>query len=71
MTFIIEATKDDHHTADIRFTASVAVILARKLTADGFAVSIRAPGGRVYSADQFPFLLTNNSPRPQRMADSG
>jgi len=57
MTFIIEATKDDHHTADIRFSAVVAVIWARKLAADGFAVSIRAPGGRQYSADQFNLLL--------------
>ena len=71
MTFIIEATKDDHHTADIRFSAIVAVILARKLAEDGFAVSIRAPGGRVYSADQFPLLLTSRSSKPQEIADGG
>jgi hypothetical protein len=58
MTFIIEATKDDHHTTDIRSTAIVAVILARKLAADGFAVSITAPSGQLYAADQFNLLLT-------------
>ncbi len=71
MTFIIEATKDDHHTADIRFSAVVAVILARKLVADGFAVSIRAPGGRQYSADQFNLLLTSKGSNPQGMTDDG
>jgi hypothetical protein len=58
MTFIIEATKDDHHTTDIRSSAIVAVILARKLAADGFAVSIRTPTGHQYFADQFNLLLT-------------
>jgi hypothetical protein len=71
MTFIIEATKDDHHTADIRFSAVVAVIWARKLVADGFAVSIRAPGGRQYSADQFNLLLTSKGSNPQGMTDDG
>jgi len=71
MTFIIEATKDDHHTADIRFSAIVAVILARKLSDDGFAVSIRAPGGRVYSADQFNLLLTSKKLNSQGMAGDG
>jgi hypothetical protein len=61
MTFIIEAVKDDHYTTDIRSTAIVAVILARKLAADGFAVSIRAPTGRLYSADRFNLLLTGES----------
>ena len=58
MTFIIEATKDDHHTTDIRSSAIVAVILARKLAADGFAVSIGTPTGHRYSANQFNLLLT-------------
>jgi hypothetical protein len=71
MTFIIEATKDDHRTADIRFSAIVAVILARKLTADGFAVSIRAPGGRQYSADQFNLLLTRKDSNPPGSEDDG
>jgi hypothetical protein len=71
MTFIIEATKDDHHTADIRFSAVVAVILARKLVEDGFAVSIRAPGGRQYSADQFNLLLTSKGSNSQGMTDDG
>jgi len=61
MTFIIEATKDDHRTADIRSSAIDAVILARKLAADGFAVSVQNPAGRQYSADQFKLLLTNES----------
>jgi hypothetical protein len=61
MTFIIEATKDDHRTADIRSSAIDAVILARKLAADGFAVSIQNPAGRQYSADQFKLLLTNEN----------
>jgi hypothetical protein len=61
MTFIIEATKDDHRTADIRSSAIDAVILARKLAAEGFAVSIQNPAGRQYSADQFKLLLTNES----------
>jgi hypothetical protein len=58
MTFIIEATKDDNHTADIRSSVMDAVILARKLAADGFDVSIRTPTGRLYSPDQFNLLLT-------------
>jgi hypothetical protein len=61
MTFIIEAVKDDHYTTDIRSSAIVAVILARKLVADGFAVSIRAPTGHLYSADRFNLLLTGES----------
>ena len=58
MTFIIEALKDDHQTVDIRSTAIVAVIQARKLAAEGFTVSIRAPTGHLYSADRFNLLLT-------------
>jgi hypothetical protein len=69
MTFIIEATKDDHHTADIRSSAIVAVILARKLAADGFAVSIRTPTGRLYFADQFNLLLTSKSLDSQPIGD--
>ena len=61
MTFIIEAVKDDHYTTDIRSSAIVAVTLARKLVADGFAVSIRAPTGHLYSADRFNLLLTSES----------
>jgi len=57
MTFIIEATKDDHRTVDFRSTAIVAVILAPKLVAEGFAVSITAPSGHLYLADQFNLLL--------------
>lgn len=58
MTFIIEATKDDHLITDIRASAIDAVILARKLAADGFAVSIKTPAGELYSADKFNLLLT-------------
>jgi hypothetical protein len=61
MTFIIEAAKDGHYTTSIRASAIVAVILARKLAADGFAVSIRAPTGQLYSADRFNLLLTGES----------
>jgi hypothetical protein len=39
----------------------VAVILARKLAAEGFAVSITAPTGRRYGADKFNLLLTGES----------
>ena len=69
MTFIIEAIKDDHHSADIRSHAIDAVILARKLAAAGFAVSIGAPTGRRYTADQFDLLLTNKGSKSQGMAD--
>jgi hypothetical protein len=61
MTFIIEAIKDDHRTADIRSSAIDAVILARKLAADGFAVSIETPTGHRYSSDQFNLLLTSKT----------
>jgi hypothetical protein len=61
MTFIIEAIKDDHRTIDIRSSGIVAVILARKLAADGFEVSIKAPTGDLYSADRFNLLLTGAS----------
>ena len=58
MTFIIEATKGDQHTTDIRSSGIVAVILARKLSAEGFEVSIRSPSGRLYLAGEFNLLLT-------------
>jgi hypothetical protein len=61
MTFIIEATRDDQRTVDIRATAIVAVILARKLAGDGFAVSITDPSGQQFLADQFNLLLTSKS----------
>jgi hypothetical protein len=57
MTFIIEATKDDQHSSNLRATGVDAVILARKLAADGFAVSILSPAGIRYSADKFNLLL--------------
>ena len=71
MTFIIEATKDDHHTVDIRSTAIVAVILARKLAADGYEVSIRSPTGHLDTADQFNHLLTSKSLNSEGVADDG
>ena len=71
MTFIIEAVKDDHYTTDIRSSAVVAVILARKLAADGFAASIRSPTGNLYSADRFNLLLTGESLDGQAMGDDG
>jgi hypothetical protein len=71
MTFIIEATKDDHRTVDFPSTAIVAVILARKLVADGFAVSITAPSGHLYLADQFNLLLTSKSLSSPETADDG
>jgi hypothetical protein len=71
MTFIIEAIKDDHHTADIRSSAINAVILARKLAADGFAVSIRTPTGHRYSADQFKHLLTSKTLDSHGVAEEG
>ncbi|WP_079603653.1 hypothetical protein [Bradyrhizobium erythrophlei] len=61
MTFITEAVKDDRYTTDIRSSAIVTVTLARKLAADCFAVSIRAPAGHLYSADRFNLLLTGES----------
>lgn len=57
MTFIIESFKDQRRTTDFRSQADVAVTLARKLAADGCAVSITAPSGEVYSADRFDLLL--------------
>ncbi len=61
MTFIIESAKDNRRTTDFRSKADVAVALARKLMEDGFAVSITAPSGQVYSADRFDRLLTSES----------
>lgn len=69
MTFIIEAIKDDRHSADIRSRAIDAVSLARKLEADGFAVSIGAPTGRRYTADQFKLLLTSDGSKSTGIAD--
>ena len=71
MTFIIEATRDDHYITDIRSSAVVAVIQARKLAADGFAVSIRAPSGLLYSADRFNQLLTSKNLNAQETGDEG
>jgi hypothetical protein len=61
MTFIIEAIKEDHQITDFRSSCMVAVILARKLAAEGFTVSITAPTGRLYNADKFNVLLTSES----------
>jgi hypothetical protein len=61
MTFIIESVRDNRRTTDFRSEADIAVKLARKLAADGFAVSITDPGGQVYSADRFDRLLTSES----------
>jgi hypothetical protein len=61
MTFIIESSKDNRRTTDFRSSAEIAVTLARKLTADGYAVSITAPSGAVYSADRFDRLLRAES----------
>jgi hypothetical protein len=66
MTFIIEAMKDDHRLTEIRSSAIVAVILARKLAAEGFEVSISAPTGDHYSADKFNMLLTSKNLDSQR-----
>jgi hypothetical protein len=69
MTFIIEAIRDDHRTTDLRSSAIDAVILARKLAADGFAVSIVSPTGARYSADKFNLLLTGKSLSSQQAAE--
>ena len=61
MTFIVESIKDKHRATDFRSSADVAVTLARKLATDGFAVSITAPNGDVYSADRFDLLLSRES----------
>ncbi len=61
MTFIIESLKDNRRTTDFRSSAEIAVTLALKFVADGCAVSITAPSGDVYSADQFDRLLTGES----------
>jgi hypothetical protein len=71
MTFIIEATRDDQRTADIRSSVIDAVILARKLAADGFAVTISTPAGRQYGADQFKLLLTSESVNSQGVGEGG
>ena len=71
MTFIIEAIKNDQRTVDIRSTAIVAVILARKLAADGFTVSIRDPAGDSYSSERFNLLLTSGRLDSQEIADDG
>lgn len=69
MTFIIEAIKDDHHTTDFRSSGTDAVILARKLAADGYTVSIISPTGVQYSADSFNLLLTGKSLSSQGAAE--
>jgi hypothetical protein len=71
MTFVIEAIKDDHHTMDIRSSGIVAVILARKLSAEGYEVRIRSPSGRLYLADQFNLLLTGENLDSQETASDG
>ena len=69
MTFIIEAIKDDHRCTDLRSSGIDAVILARKLAADGFAVSILSPAGIRYSADKFNLLLIGKSLNSQEAAE--
>jgi hypothetical protein len=71
MTFIIEAIKDDRRLTEIRSSAVVAVLLARKLAEQGFAVSISAPTGDRYSADKFNLLLTSTSLDSQGVASDG
>ena len=71
MTFIIEAVKDNRHTFDIRSSAEVAVVLALKLVADGFEVSIKTPAGDVYGADRFNVLLTGTKSGSQEIAEGG
>jgi hypothetical protein len=66
MTFIVESVRDQRRTTDFRSRADVAVALARKLAADGFAVSITAPSGDVYSVDRFDLLLTSESLNSQQ-----
>jgi hypothetical protein len=61
MTFIIESLKDNRRTTDFRSSADIAVTLARKLTAEGYAVSITDPSGDVYSSDRFDRLLAGES----------
>jgi hypothetical protein len=69
MTFIIEATKDDHRSTDLRSSGIDAVIQARKLAADGFAVSILSPAGIRYSADKFNLLLIGKTLNSQEAAE--
>jgi hypothetical protein len=71
MTFIIEAVKDDHHTFDLRSSAVVAVVLALKLVAKGFEVTITTPTGDLYGADRFNLLLTDTSSDSQEIAEDG
>jgi hypothetical protein len=61
MTFIIEAVKDDRHTADIRSSAINAVILARKLAADGFAVDQDADRESIFCRSVQTFADQQNS----------
>jgi hypothetical protein len=71
MTFIIEAVKDNHHTFDIRSSAVVAVVLALKLVADGFEVTIGTPSGELYGADRFNLLLAGTNSDCQGKAGDG
>jgi hypothetical protein len=71
MTFIIEAVKDNRHTFDIRSSAVVAVVLALKLVAEGFDVSIRTPTGDIYGADRFNLLLTGTDSGAEGIAEDG
>ena len=72
MSFIIEAIKDDCRTVDFRDSAIVAVIVARKHAVNGFVVSITAPDGQLFSADQFNRLLTSKGLGSDSMArDAG
>jgi hypothetical protein len=71
MTFIIEAVKDNHHTFDIRSSAVVAVVLALKLVADGFEVTITTPTGDHYGADRFNLLLTDTDSDSREIAEDG
>jgi hypothetical protein len=71
MTFIIEAVKDDHHTFDLRSSAVVAVVLALKLVAKGFEVTITTPTGDLYGADRFNLLLTETNSDSEEIVEDG
>ena len=71
MTFIIEAIKDDRRLTEIRSSAVVAVLLARKLAEEGFAVSISAPTGERYFPEKFNLLLTSTSLDSRGVASGG
>jgi hypothetical protein len=64
-----QVTKEFPHQEDVGFLQLV--IVARKLAADGYEVSIRSPTGHLDTADQFNHLLTSKSLNSEGGTDDG